>query len=51
MSNEDSSVAAWHQTDCLALAVGTKVIVKPVYSNTHIQAVAGFHRHIRCYGV
>ena len=36
--------------DCQAFVVDTKVVVQPVCSHTHIQAVAGRHPHIRCDG-
>ena len=36
--------------DCQAFVVGTKVVVQPVCSHTHIQTVPGHRPHIRCDG-
>ena len=36
--------------DCQAFDVGTKVVVQPVCSHTHIQALPGHRPHIRCKG-
>ena len=45
-SDEVGGVAARRQTDYQALVVGTKVVVQPVYSHTHVWAVPGCHPHI-----
>jgi len=37
--------------DCQAFVVGTKVVVQPVCSQTHIQAVPGRRPHIHCDGL
>ena len=50
MSNEVGgvAVAAGAGREFQAFVVVTEVVVKPVCSYTHIQAVAGHHPHIRC---